>query len=575
MPALDSRVRPPHVLLAVGAVLLVVGAVAPAGGRAGLLVGALAAAVISAAAARLPVTRETLAATAVVLAVAGLADGGRLLSSGPVAPLLLTSVLVLASRVQPATRAWPLGAWAVFQIAAVRAVADAPAGVVRTCALLAVALAGLAVVLGARRTLARIALLTTVPWWVAGVVGGMGTAWSADDAAWASAALTVVAAAGLLVMRLEPDVSPLLGPPRAVPVLAGAVGGAAVAGALSGGPAGAVVAGLAGVVLAAGAAAVLDGWRRGLFLPSALAAGVVLLASALAHLVAAAAWRELALLLVLTALPAAVVGRLRREDRPAAVPAAVACFAVAAALAVPAHLVRPAGAAVALTALYAGTLAAATGLTAETRRHTLGVGAGAAAAAIGFAVAADGLGPLVGHLAVQGGLTWLWGHRDGRRSGGTTRAVGAAQLVVAAWVAVASAGAGAVEAYTLPAALGLLLAAGPRLATGPSEPAWGPGLLVAAVPSTVLAVVEAGAERPLLVLAGAAAAMVAGAAAGVRTPLLVGAGTAVALAIGLAVTALPLTLAGALVAGTALLVLGARRELRPVGGFADRLADMR
>ncbi len=76
-------------------------------------------------------------------------------------------------------------------------------------------------------------------------------------------------------------------------------------------------------------------------------------------------------------------------------------------------------------------------------------------------------------------------------------------------------------------------------------------------------------------LVAAAAVMVGGATAGVRTPLLVGAGTAVALSLGLAVSALPLPLAGALVAGTGLLALGARRELRPVGGFAARVADMR
>jgi hypothetical protein len=49
----------------------------------------------------------------------------------------------------------------------------------------------------------------------------------------------------------------------------------------------------------------------------------------------------------------------------------------------------------------------------------------------------------------------------------------------------------------------------------------------------------------------------------------------VALAAGLAVTALPLPLAGALLLGIGLLALGARRELRPVGGFAARVADMR
>jgi hypothetical protein len=49
----------------------------------------------------------------------------------------------------------------------------------------------------------------------------------------------------------------------------------------------------------------------------------------------------------------------------------------------------------------------------------------------------------------------------------------------------------------------------------------------------------------------------------------------VALAAGLALVALPLPLTGALVAGAALLGLGARRELRPVAGFGARVTEMR
>ncbi|WP_156036343.1 SCO7613 C-terminal domain-containing membrane protein [Blastococcus sp. URHD0036] len=579
MPALSSRVRPPQVLLAVGAVLLVAGAVATGGATGGLLLGALAAGTASAWASRrdLSGTRETLAAVAVALAVAGVADGGPFPGS-PAGPAVLALVLVGVARLQPGPLTWPLGAWAVVQLAAVRAAADVPAGVLRTCVLLTLALGGLAVVLGARTTLAKIALVTTVPWWVLGVAGGTGAAWSAGVGAGISAALTVVAAAGLLVVRLEPSVSPLLGPPRAIPVLAGGVAGAAVAGALSGSPASAVLAGYTGVLLAAGAAALLDGWRRGLLLPAALAAGAVLLASALVQLLVDTAWAELALLLVLTALPAVLVARWRREDRPAALPAAVGCLAAAAALAVPAGMLRPEGAAVVLSVLYAVALAGAAGLAAGTRGRTTGTGAVAAVAALGFAAATGSPSRLAAHLAAQGLLTWLWAvqvHRRVTGAGGPARTAGAAQLVLAAWVLAASAGTGAVEAYTLPAAAGLLLAAGPRLRSGPSQPAWAPGLLVAAVPSVVLAVAAPGVLRPLLVLAAAAGVMVGGAAAGVRTPLLVGAGTAVALAVGLAVTALPLPLAGALVVGTALLALGARRELRPVGGFAERVADMR
>jgi hypothetical protein len=131
------------------------------------------------------------------------------------------------------------------------------------------------------------------------------------------------------------------------------------------------------------------------------------------------------------------------------------------------------------------------------------------------------------------------------------------------------------EAWTLPAAAGLLLAAGPRLLHGPSWPAWGPGLVVASAPSTVAAVLQPGALRPVLVLAAAAAAMALGGRKAVRAPLVTGAVTAVTLAVGLAVAALPRPLASALVVGVVLLAVGARRELRPVAGFGARLSDLR
>ncbi len=582
---LSSRVRPPHVLLAVGAVLLVAGVGTPLGdgdpaARAGLLTAAVVAGAVSAraSAAGLRGTRETLAATAVVLAGVAIHDGGPLLGGHPTGPALLALALTGVARLQPGPLAWPLGAWAAVQLAAARALTDVPAGLPRTCALLAVALGGLAVVLAARRTLARIALVTTAPWWLLGTTGGMATAWAGGGAAAAaSAVLTGAAAAGLLVVRLEAAVSPLLGPPRAVPVLAGLVSGIAVAGALSGGPGSEVVAGYAGVLLAAVAAAVLDGWRRGLLLPVALVAGTTLLVGAVAQLAAAAAWRELAVLLVLTAVPAVAVARWRRQDRPAAVPTAVGCLAAAVLLCLPAGLLGPGSAAALLTALYVAALAGGLRMPPDTRRPATVVGAVAAVAGLAVLLVGGTRDQLVAALAVQGVATWAWALAAGRRApeAAPGRAIGAACLVLAAWVTAAETGGAPLEAYTLPAAAGLLLAAGPEMAQGASWPAWGPGLLVAAAPSTVLSVVESGAGRPLLVLAVAAGTLVAGAAAGVRTPFLVGAGTAVTLAVGLAVTSLPLPLAGALVAGVGLLALGARRELRPVGGFAARVADMR
>jgi hypothetical protein len=178
-------------------------------------------------------------------------------------------------------------------------------------------------------------------------------------------------------------------------------------------------------------------------------------------------------------------------------------------------------------------------------------------------------------LVVQGGFTLGWAWRTDNETTQAAWRAGAAQLVLAAWVWFAAAGHTVVEWYSLPAAIGLLIAAGPRLLRGASWPAWGPGLLVAAVPSAVLAVTATDVTRAVAVLVVAAAVLVAGARTGVRAPLMVGAGTALALALGFAVRALPLPLAAALVVGALLLALGTRRERRPVAGFGRRLADLR
>jgi hypothetical protein len=441
------------------------------------------------------------------------------------------------------------------------------------------------VALVARRLVARVALVTTAPWWVAGVVGAMGTAWSADAGArWTSAALTVAAALELVAARLDRDLERLLGPPIAVPVLAGAVSGAAVGGALGApGPGAVLLAGYTGVLLAAAAAALLTGWVRGLFLPAALAAGGTLVGLSVGQLVAGSRWLELVLLLVLTALPCVLVAALRRDDRPVAVPAAVGCLAGAALIATACGLVGAGVTAGFLGLLYAASLGVGLVLDRQTRRTTVVTGAVCAGLAVVLLVVARDRGALAVQLAAQGLGTCAWGWHvwhtrdplDGGREGSPAWRSGAAQLVVAAWTAAALADSSIPEAYTLPAALGLLLAAGPRLAEGPSWPTWGPGLLVAAVPSVVWAVVAPGSTRPVVVLLVAAAVMGAAAWRAVRAPLFVAAWTAVALALGLAVVALPLPVTGALVVGVVLLAVGARRERHPVAGFGARLAEMR
>ena len=104
----------------------------------------------------------------------------------------------------------------------------------------------------------------------------------------------IAAGFGLLLARLREPLEPLLGPPRLVPVVSGIVAGAAITGAFSSlGPLSMTFTGYAGVLLANLAAAYLTGWRRGLFLPVALAAGIVMTALCLVQLVAGRRWGEL------------------------------------------------------------------------------------------------------------------------------------------------------------------------------------------------------------------------------------------------------------------------------------------
>jgi hypothetical protein len=592
LATIPGRARPPQVLLAVGAVLLVSAgaALASAHGGAlarsavlGLAVGAAAVSVL-ADRAGLRFSADTFAASGAGLALAG-SDLAGAPTTGDVVPAaaLAGAFLVLhAAFSRPA--AWPLAAWVAAQVAVLRGL-DAVPDALHTELFLTVALAGLGTALFGRPLVARLAFATTAPWWLAGVLGGLGEAWTAAaPQRWLAAALMSVAAAGLLLARVRAPLDVLTGPPRLVPVVTGALTGAAAAGATSaGGPVAVAVAGFAGVLVATVAAGGLSGWHRGLFLPVALTGGVLLAVLSIGRLLNGRHWSELALLLLLTAVPTAWVAAMRRDDRSVATPTVVGCLAGAALLGLPDGWASPGQVAVLLTALYGGSLLVAARLDRGSRHATAGVGAACAGAAV-LLLGLHGDERLIAvHLAVQAAATLTWAWWTGRpgadpdEGADSTAAwrVGAVQVVLAGWLAAALAGLGAVEAYTLPASLGLLLAAGRGLVRDPSRQAWGPGLVVAAVPSTVLAVTAPDALRAVLVLALAAVAMLAGARAGLRAPLTIGAWTAVVLGLGLAVRALPWPVATALMVGAALSLVGLRRERRPVAGFAARLVDLR
>ena len=592
LPPFPYRARPPQVILGVGAVLLVSAGAAVAAVYGGLVVRLVLVVLavvatgfsLRAARSRLRSSEEVLAACAAGLAVAGVSQGGPALDGDPVTALLLAAGFLVLHRLAPTTSAWPLVSWAAAQLAVLRALDLAPAAL-HTELYLTVSLVGLGVVLFARRVVGRLVLVTTAPWWLAGVVGGSSTAWVDDGGRqWFSAALMVAAGFGLLLARLREPLEPLLGPPRFVPVVAGVVGGAAVTGAFSSlGPLSMTLTAYVGVLVATLSAAYLEGWHRGLILPVALAAGIVTTSLCLVQLLAGQRWWELSLLLLLTAIPTALVAVHRPEDRPAALPTTVGCLVGAALLALPDRVFGPGTAAVLLTVLYGVAMALGSGLDHRARRGTSTAAAVCAVAPVLLLIAESRWTALAFVLAVEGVCTLGWAWRTGRRprtpdDDEASRAAwrfGAAQLVFAGWVTAAGAGLAAVEWYSLPAAAGLLIGAGPQLRHGASWPAWGPGLLVASVPSTVLALTTSDGTRAAAVLVVAAAVLVAGARTGIRAPLMVGAGTALALAVGFTVRSLPWPLGTALVVGVVLLAVGMRRERHRVAGFGARLADLR
>jgi hypothetical protein len=143
--------------------------------------------------------------------------------------------------------------------------------------------------------------------------------------------------------------------------------------------------------------------------------------------------------------------------------------------------------------------------------------------------------------------------------------VAVVDLVVATWIAVGGAGIQTPEAYTLPAALGLLVLGLPALRAGaPSWTAEGAAAGVALVPSALVVVATPTALRLVLVIATAVALTVAGTVLHRQAPFVVGAGVLLFVAIGRLGPYAPLlprwvTLG---TAGLLLLVVGATYERR-------------
>ena len=409
-----------------------------------------------------------------------------------------------------------------------------------------------------------VALVSSVPWWVAGMVEGTRLVWTTTSpaAALGAAALMVAAAAGLVGLRLRPPLRPLLGPRALTPVLAGAVTGAAVAGVLqSTGPGGVPTAGYLGLVTAVLVAELASPHPHSLARPAGLALASTATALSVVELAAEGRLTALALLLLAAAVPAVLVAARQPADRPGALPVALGCLTGSALLAEADGSLSTGAAGPMLLALAVVAVTAA----ALERHHRDEVPLALSAVAVGL-VAVVHLGrsghlpSLSGALAVLGAALFGYAVRSGRAP---ARAGGCAALLAAAWLAAVHADVRAVEAYSLPLAAVLLLYAGRRLATAPSGSSWGPALAAGYVPSVFLALVEPDLLRVVLLVVAATLTTIAATSWAVRAPFLAGAAVLVTLGVGRLVAVLPPSgLVVFLGAGAVLLGVGTGYESR-------------
>ncbi|MCZ2826976.1 MULTISPECIES: SCO7613 C-terminal domain-containing membrane protein [unclassified Modestobacter] len=584
-----SDIAPQQVLLGAGVVAVVAAGAASltdAGSVPGLLVVSLltvAATLGSLRAGRrgLGSSEEALACAAVVLAAVAAWSAGDG-PGGPTAILLslLAAVFAVLGLIARTAVTWSVAAWGAVQAAVLSGLTGSGLSLgPHATAVLATAVAGLVITLAARRAVAVVTLVTAAAWWVTGVVEGAARVWTTESvvAALAPATLMLLAAGALLALGGRSELRPLLGPPAAVPVLAGLAAGAALSGLLQAtGLAGVLASGYLGVALATVIGAVASAGRSALLRPSGLAAAAVLSGLAVVQLLGSGHWSALATLVAVAAVPALVVAVRRPGERHWALPVVVGCLAAAVLLTEADDTIGAAPAGQLLVLLSLLTLAGATALRGQREELPL-TGAAAVVAALGLGhLARTGHLPglAVGLAVVGAGFIASGTVTDRSR----VRAGGCTALVVAAWLAAGAAGIGVPEAYTLPAATVLWLYSGRRLATGSSWRAWGPGLVVAFVPSVWLAAADPDLLRLVLVVLAATLTAMAGSRWQVQAPLVVGAASLAVVALGRLVVHLPLTgLLAVGAAGAVMLAAGAAYEERRTRARAAlaRVADLR
>ncbi len=552
-PRAPRRLSPQQVLLGLGALLLVTAAlafVAVAWTRLGLVfqtglmltVTALACGCSAWAARRgLRATEEALAAAGAALLAIDL-GAARALGLFAVEDLplrhwwsiscaVVVLVALLLGRLTRTTAVWPLTALLVAQpLPFLLLGGDLLTGPSGVAAALALAAADLAAAERLRPGLDRVARVLAALAGGAGVLGGLAAAaWAGPADAWTSTAVLAVAGAAAVAYDHRSPTAPAGLPAWTLPGAVGAVVGLALAGCLQhAGGSGWWIAAALGLGLLTVAAVLAD---RPRLVAGAVAAGGALVGVHAALLADAQRYAELAVVALAATVPAAVAAvRVPALRRPATA-AALLAPAAALLLARADDVLSAEATGLLLALLAAGAFALATARRPRPEEFVAaGVGAVVGLAAGATTAGVEAWGQVALQLGVVGIAAACYAVVAGRRP---VAVAAVADLVVASWIAVGGAGVETPEAYTLPAAAGLLLLALPALrSAAPSWGAEGAAVGVALVPSALVVVADPTALRLVLVVAAACALVVAGTVLHRQAPFVLGAGVLLLVTVG-------------------------------------------
>ncbi|NYJ08853.1 SCO7613 C-terminal domain-containing membrane protein [Petropleomorpha daqingensis] len=579
------RLSPQQVLLGLGALLLVAGAVAfvaLAWTRLGLAFQATVMVLVTAAAcgtsafaARrgLRATEEALAGAGAALLAVDLAaaygkgllgvDGLSLRIWSAIALGVVVLVAVGLGRLTRTTLTWPLVAlFAAQPVPFLLMTTDVLAGPAGVAAAVGLAVLDVAAALRLRPALAFVAGVLAALWTAIAAVGGVGAAaYRPPLESWLSTAVVLATAVGACLLLRVPRIAAQLPDPWVVATLGGVATGLALGGSLdTAGQPGRVVAGALGVALLTAAVALVR-------LPAAAAglgsAGATVGLVGCVRLAESHGSLPLSVILFAVVVPAALAIVLRPALRQPAAALVVLAPAGSVLVAEDGGLLPTTVAGLLLAVLSAIGFGLATMRAGRADEIPFAGAASVAAVLAGGTSASVGAWGQVGlQLAIAGAAAAGYAVLTKRA---WVAAVAIGDLVLAAWIALAGADVQTPEAYTLPAAVGLLLIGLPRLlARGPSWAAEGPGIAVGLVPSAFLAVTEPSTLRLVLVVAAAVALTVVGTLSHRQAPFVLGAAALAFVVLGRLGPYAPLlprwvTLT---VAGLLLLLLGATYERR-------------